>query len=113
MLRYDQLLAGASWVDEYGSPSDPTERRWLEQMSPYHNLRARDDFPTPLLVTSTKDDRVHPGHARKYAARLEELGLPFLYYENIDGGHSAAANLNEAARRRALEYTYLSQRLID
>jgi prolyl oligopeptidase len=113
MLRYDQLLAGASWVDEYGSPSVPEERRWLEQMSPYQNLRQRDDFPLPFLVTSTKDDRVHPGHARKYAARLEELGMPFLYYENIDGGHSAAANLNEAARRRALEYTYLMQRLMD
>jgi prolyl oligopeptidase len=113
MLRYDQLLAGASWVDEYGSPSVPEERAWLEQMSPYQNLRHRDDFPLPFLVTSTKDDRVHPGHARKYAARLEELGMPFLYYENIDGGHSAAANLNEASRRRALEYTYLMQRLMD
>jgi len=113
MLRYDQLLAGASWVDEYGSPSVPEERAFLEQLSPYHNLRARDDYPVPFLVTSTKDDRVHPGHARKYAARLESLGMPFLYYENIDGGHSAAANLNEAARRRALEYTYLLQRLKD
>jgi prolyl oligopeptidase len=67
----------------------------------------------PFFVTSTKDDRVHPGHARKYAARMEELNMPFLYYENIDGGHSAAANQREAARRRALEFTYLSQRLID
>ncbi|MBL8549712.1 MAG: S9 family peptidase [Hyphomonadaceae bacterium] len=113
MLRYDQLLAGASWVGEYGSPSVPAERAWLEEMSPYQNLRARDKFPTPFIYTSTKDDRVHPGHARKYAARLEELGLPFLYYENIEGGHSAAANLQEIARRRALEFTYLSQRLID
>ena len=113
MLRYDQLLAGASWVDEYGSPSDPEERAFLETISPYQNLRARDDFPLPLVLTSTKDDRVHPGHARKYVARLQELGMPVLYYENIDGGHSAAANLNEAARRRALEYTYLMQRLMD
>ncbi|MGE3143401.1 MAG: prolyl oligopeptidase family protein [Hyphomonadaceae bacterium] len=113
MLRYDQLLAGASWVDEYGSPSDPEERRWLERMSPYQNLRRRPDYPLPFLVTSTKDDRVHPGHARKYAARLEELGMPFLYYENIEGGHSAAANELEAARRRALEYAYLMQRLMD
>ncbi|MGE0828350.1 MAG: prolyl oligopeptidase family protein [Hyphomonadaceae bacterium] len=113
MLRYDQLLAGASWVDEYGSPANPEERAWLEQMSPYQNLRAHPNFPVPFFVTSTKDDRVHPGHARKYAARMEALGMPFLYYENIDGGHSAAANLREAARRRALEFTYLSQRLID
>lgn len=113
MLRYDQLLAGASWVDEYGSPANPEERAFLETITPYQNLRAREDFPLPLVLTSTKDDRVHPGHARKYVARMIELGMPVLYYENIDGGHSAAANLNEAARRRALEYTYLMQRLMD
>ena len=113
MLRYDQMLAGASWVGEYGSPSIPEERAFLEQISPYQNLRRRDDFPLVFIYTSTKDDRVHPGHARKYAARLEELGMPFLYYENTDGGHQATANLREAARRRTLEYTYLSQRLID
>jgi prolyl oligopeptidase len=113
MLRFDQLLAGASWVDEYGSPSDPRERRFLRSISPYQNLQARPDFPLPFVLTSTKDDRVHPGHARKYVARMIELGMPVLYYENIDGGHAAAANLNESARRRALEYTYLSQRLMD
>ncbi|MBI1251323.1 MAG: prolyl oligopeptidase family serine peptidase [Alphaproteobacteria bacterium] len=113
MLRFDQLLAGASWVDEYGSPQNPEERRWLRQLSPYANLRKRDDFPTPFFVTSTKDDRVHPGHARKYAARMEALGMPFYYYENIEGGHSAAANLQETARRRSLEYTYLMRRLMD
>lgn len=113
MLRFDQLLAGASWVDEYGSPSNPEERAFLEQISPYQNLRRRSDFPLPFVLTSTKDDRVHPGHARKYVARMIELGMPVHYYENIDGGHSAAANLNEAARRRALEYTYLMQRLMD
>lgn len=113
MLRYDRLLAGASWVDEYGSPDVPAERRWLEQMSPYQNLERREDFPVPFFVTSTKDDRVHPGHARKYAARMQELGMPFLYFENIDGGHAASANQNEVARRRALEMTYLMQRLMD
>lgn len=113
MLRYDQLLAGASWVDEYGSPSNPEERAFLETITPYQNLRRRDDFPVPFVVTSTKDDRVHPGHARKYVARMLELGMPVLYYENIDGGHAAAANLNEAARRRSLEHTYLMQRLMD
>jgi prolyl oligopeptidase len=113
MLRYDQLLAGASWVDEYGSPANAEERAFLETITPYQNLRARADFPLPFVLTSTKDDRVHPGHARKYVARMTELGMPVLYYENIDGGHSAAANLNEAARRRALEYTYLVQRLMD
>ncbi len=113
MLRFHLLLAGASWVDEYGSPEIPEERAFLARLSPYHNLAARKDFPVPFLVTSTKDDRVHPGHARKYAAKLEALGLPYLYYENIDGGHSADANLAERARRQALEYTYLKQRLFD
>ncbi len=113
MLRYDQLLAGASWVDEYGRPGDPQEGAFLRSISPYHNLRQREDFPLPLVITSTKDDRVHPGHARKYVARMIELGMPVLYYENIEGGHSAAANLNQAAHRRALEYTYLMQRLMD
>ena len=113
MLRYDHMLAGASWVDEYGSPDVPAERRWLERMSPYQNLRARPDFPVPFVLTSTKDDRVHPGHARKYVARIEQLGMPVMYYENTDGGHAAAANLTEAARRRALEYTYLMRMLMD
>lgn len=113
MIRYDQLLAGASWVGEYGSPSIPEQRAFLDQITPYQNLRARDDFPTVFIYTSTKDDRVHPGHARKYAARLTELGIPYLYYENTDGGHQANANLREAARRRTLEYMYLAQRLVD
>jgi prolyl oligopeptidase len=113
MLRYHTLLAGASWVDEYGSPEVPAERAFLEKLSPYHNLAKRADFPLPFIETSTKDDRVHPAHARKYAAKLEALGMPFLYYENIDGGHSAAANQRERAKRTALEFTYLSQRLID
>lgn len=113
MLRYHKLLAGASWVDEYGSPEVKAERAWLQKLSPYQNLRKRADFPIPFLVTSTKDDRVHPGHARKYGAKLEKLGMPFLYYENTDGGHSAAANQKEQAKRRALEFTYLSQRLMD
>lgn len=112
MLRYHKLLAGASWIDEYGNPDIPEERVWLEKLTPYQNLKKRDDFPIPLIVTSTKDDRVHPGHARKYGAKLEELGMPFWYYENIDGGHSAAANLVEGAKRRALEYTYLTEQLM-
>jgi len=113
MLRYDQLLAGASWVGEYGSPNVPEQRAFLEQITPYQNLRPGQNFPTVFIYTSTKDDRVHPGHARKYGARLTELGVPFLYYENTDGGHQANANLREAARRRTLEYMYLTQRLVD
>jgi prolyl oligopeptidase len=113
MLRFDKLLAGASWVDEYGSPQVPDERAWLEQMSPYQNLQQRRDFPQIFILTSTKDDRVHPGHARKYAAKMASLQMPFLYYENTAGGHSAAADLRERARRVALEHVYLAQRLMD
>ena len=113
MLRYHLLLAGASWVDEYGSPDVPEERAFLEQISPVHNFDATADYPKPFFVTSTKDDRVHPGHARKMAKQFEDAGMEFLYYENIDGGHSAAANLQEAAKRRALEWTYLSEQLMD
>jgi prolyl oligopeptidase len=111
MLRYHKLLAGASWVDEYGDPDVPGERDFLETISPYQNFDADKDYPTPFFVTSTKDDRVHPGHARKMAKRFEATGKPFLYYENIDGGHSAAANQEERAKRTALEFTYLTERL--
>jgi prolyl oligopeptidase len=107
------LLAGASWVGEYGDPADTTEGAFLRKTSPYHNLKKGVKYPEPFFVTSTKDDRVHPGHARKMAARMEEMGLPFLYYENIDGGHAAASNQRERAKRIALEFTYLSRKLID
>jgi prolyl oligopeptidase len=123
MLGYADanMLAGASWVDEYGDPrmengkpTHPDERAWLAKLSPYQNMKPKAvESVMPFFVTSTKDDRVHPAHARKMAARLEAAGTPFYYYENIDGGHSAAANLQETARRRALEFTYLSERLMD
>jgi len=90
----------------------PEEREWLEKMSPYHNFDADADYPEPFFVTSTKDDRVHPGHARKMAKLFEAAGKPFLYYENIDGGHSAAANQQETAKRVALEFTYLTEKLM-
>jgi prolyl oligopeptidase len=113
MMRFDKLLAGASWVGEYGSPADPVEGAFLKSISPYHNVKANVKYPEIFFLTSTKDDRVHPGHARKMAKRLEDMGYNFLYYENIDGGHSAAANLKETARRLALQYTYLLQKLKD
>ena len=111
MMRYHLLLAGASWVDEYGSPDVPEERAFLETISPYQNFDASKPYPVPFFVTSTKDDRVHPGHARKMAKRFEEAGLPFLYFENMDGGHAAAADQTARAKRSALEYTYLSRQL--
>ena len=113
MLRYHKLLAGASWMGEYGDPADAVEGAFLKQISPYHNLKAGVTYPEPFFVTSSKDDRVHPGHARKMAAKMESMGLPFLYYENTDGGHAAAANQRERAKRIALEFTYLSRKLMD
>lgn len=113
MLRFHKLLAGASWIAEYGNPDLPEQRAWIEQYSPYQRLAAGQPYPEVFIHTSTKDDRVHPGHARKAAARLEELGYPVLFYENTDGGHAAGANLRETARRLALEYTYLTRRLMD
>jgi prolyl oligopeptidase len=113
MLRYHKLLAGASWMAEYGDPDKPDDSVFLRRISPYQNLRAGTAYPEPFFLTSTKDDRVHPGHARKMAAKMASMGLPFLYYENTDGGHAAAANLKERARRNALEFTYLFQKLVD
>jgi prolyl oligopeptidase len=113
MLRYHLLLAGASWMAEYGDPDVAEERAFLEKLSPYHNVDPGKTYPEIYFETSTKDDRVHPGHARKMAKLLDEMGKPFLYYENIDGGHSAAANQREAAKRSALEFTYLARKLID
>ncbi|HEY1796142.1 MAG TPA: prolyl oligopeptidase family serine peptidase [Stellaceae bacterium] len=118
MLRFHKLLAGASWIAEYGDPDNPEEAEFLRRISPYQNLRAHSEdgrtiYPEPFFLTSSKDDRVHPGHARKMAAKMAAMNLPFLYYENIDGGHAAAANLNERARRTALEFTYLMRKLMD
>jgi len=113
MIGYTHIGAGASWVGEYGDPAIPEERKVIDTYSPYQKLKAGQNYPLVFLETSTKDDRVHPAHARKAAARLKELGYDYLYYENIDGGHAAAANLNETAKRQALEFTYLTQRLMD
>jgi len=113
MIGYDHIGAGASWIGEYGDPKVPEERAMLMTYSPYQNLKRGQPYPRVFIETSTKDDRVHPAHARKAAARMKEYGYDYLYYENIDGGHAAAANLNERAMRQALEYTYLMQRLMD
>ncbi|MCK5378784.1 MAG: S9 family peptidase, partial [Acidobacteria bacterium] len=107
MRRYDKLLAGASWVAEYGDPDLPEEWAFLEAYSPYHNLSADETYPRVLFTTSTRDDRVHPAHARKMVARMRSLGHPVLYYENTEGGHAAAADHGQKARMTALEMTYL------
>ena len=113
MIGYDHIGAGSSWIGEYGDPKVPAERAMLMTYSPYQNLKPGQPYPRVFIETSTKDDRVHPAHARKAAARLKAYGYDYLYYENIDGGHAAAANLNERAMRQALEFTYLAQRLLD
>jgi prolyl oligopeptidase len=113
MLRYDKLLAGASWVGEYGDPDLAEDRPHLEALSPYQNLKADEDYPRPFFYTSTKDDRVHPGHARKMAAKMEGYGKDFLYYENIEGGHAGSANQDQYARIMALQYVYFARSLMD
>jgi len=113
MLRYHLIGAGASWIGEYGDPRIPEQRAWIEGYSPYQRLTPGRTYPMPFIETSTADDRVHPAHGRKAAARLAQIGAPYYYYENMEGGHAAAANLQETARRLALEYTYASRRLVD
>ena len=113
MMRISKIAAGASWEGEYGSVEDPAVRAFWEKTSPYQNLRASTAYPVPFIFTTTKDDRVGPQHARKFAARMEEMGLPFYYYENTEGGHAAGANLRQQARTNALEMTYLTRKLMD
>lgn len=111
MRRYNKMLAGASWMAEYGDPDKPEDWEFLKGYSPYHNVDAKANYPVPLIFTSTKDDRVHPGHARKMAARLEDLGFPVIYYENLEGGHAGASNNPQTAFFTALNYAYLWDRL--
>jgi prolyl oligopeptidase len=111
MKRYHRLLAGASWMAEYGNPDDPDMWAYLRTYSPYHNVSAGVRYPRVLFMTSTRDDRVHPGHARKMVARMRQLGHPVMYYENTEGGHAAAANNRQRAYMSALAYTYLWRQL--
>lgn len=112
MLRYEQIAAGASWVDEYGSVGVPEERAFLSTISPYQNIRKGVRYPEPYIWTTTKDDRVGPQHARKFAARLKEYGLPYLFYEDTAGGHSGDADIEQGARLQALQMTYFAQKLM-
>ena len=111
MLRYEKIQAGASWVGEYGSVSVPAERAFLAKISPYNNLRAGVAYPEPFIWTTTKDDRVGPQHARKFAAMLSAMQVPYLFYEVTEGGHGSGANLKERAHTSALEWTYFTKKL--
>jgi prolyl oligopeptidase len=113
MLRFEQIAAGASWVGEYGSVSVPAERAFLASISPYNQLKPDVNYPEPLIFTTTKDDRVGPVHARKFAAKMEEFKKPFFYDEIVEGGHGAGADLKEKAASAAVEFTYLSRKLMD
>jgi len=106
MKRYNKLLAGASWMAEYGNP-DTDDWDYIKTWSPYHNLDKNADYPEVFFYTSTRDDRVHPGHARKMVAKMTDMGKKVYYYENTEGGHAAGANLNQRAYSWALTYAYL------
>lgn len=111
MRRYHLLLAGASWMAEYGDPDKPEEWAYISEYSPYQNVSADAEYPEIYFFTSTRDDRVHPGHARKMVARMLDQGHEVLYYENTEGGHGGAANLLQRALNSALAYTYLHDKL--
>jgi prolyl oligopeptidase len=112
MKRYNQLLAGASWMGEYGDPDKAEDWAALAKYSPYQNVRKDARYPRILFTTSTRDDRVHPGHARKMVARMLEQGHDVLYFENMEGGHAGAANNEQRALVMSLEYAYLTAQLM-
>lgn len=113
MLRYEKIAAGSSWVGEYGSVAIPAQAAFLGRISPYANIRRGVRYPEAFIWTTTKDDRVGPQHARKFAARLREYGIPYLFYEVTEGGHGSGANLKEKAHTSALEMTYFAHKLMD
>jgi prolyl oligopeptidase len=113
MLRYNHLSAGASWMGEYGDPDVPADRAFIAKYSGYQHVLPGVKYPEPYITTNTEDDRVHPGHARKLAAKLESLGDPYLYYENTFGGHANDADPDLNARRWARHYVYLAEKLMD
>ena len=113
MLRYSHLSAGASWIGEYGDPDVPADRAFIAAYSAYTRLKPGVKYPEPYITTNTEDDRVHPGHPRKFAAALKALGAPYLYYENTFGGHANDADPELNARRWARHYVYLTQKLMD
>ena len=114
MLRISKIAAGASWQGEYGDVNaDPAVRAFWEKLSPYHALKSGVKYPEPFIFTTTRDDRVGPQHARKFAAKMEAMGLPFYYYENTEGGHGSGADLKQQARVSALTMTYFIEKLMD
>lgn len=114
MIRIGKIAAGASWQGEYGDvEAEPDARAFWEKVSPYHQLKAGVKYPEPFIFTTTKDDRVGPQHARKFAAKMEGMGLPFYYYENTEGGHGSGADIRQSAKTNALTMMYFMQKLMD
>jgi prolyl oligopeptidase len=111
MRRYSRLLAGASWMEEYGDPDRPEDWAYLEALSPYHNLEPGASYPPVLFMTTTRDDRVHPAHARKMMARMKDMGFDVRYFENTEGGHGAGADNRQTARFWAISYAFLHRML--
>lgn len=114
MLRIGKIARGASWQGEYGDPEkDPAIKAFWERVSPYHALKKGVTYPEPYIFTTTRDDRTGPQHARKFAARMEELGLPYYYYENTEGGHGSGADIKQSAHTAALRMVYFTRKLMD
>jgi prolyl oligopeptidase len=113
MLRFEQIAAGASWVAEYGSVNVPAERDFLAKISPYNQLKPGAAYPEPFIFTTTKDDRVGPQHARKFAAKMDEFHEPYMFYELTEGGHGSGASLQEQAQTNAMTFVYLAKKLMN
>jgi prolyl oligopeptidase len=111
MKRYSQLLAGASWMEEYGDPDLPGDWAFLKEISPYRNVKPGVAYPPALFMTTTRDDRVHPAHARKMMAKMKAMGCDVRYFENTEGGHGAGADNRQTAHYWALAYAFLKQKL--
>lgn len=113
MQRYNKLLAGASWMAEYGNPDIPEEWEYIKKYSPYQNVKSGMNYPEVFFTTSTRDDRVHPGHARKMVAKMNDMGYKIYYFENTEGGHAGASTNEQRAKMYALIYSYLQMKLMD
>lgn len=111
MQRYNKLLAGASWMGEYGNPDLPEDWEYISKYSPYQNLKEGMKYPEVFFTTSTRDDRVHPGHARKMAAKMNDMGYKTYYYENTEGGHAGSSTNEQSAKANALVFSYLLMKL--
>ena len=111
MQRYNKLLAGASWMGEYGNPDVPEEWEYIKKYSPYQNVKKGMDYPEIYISTSTRDDRVHPGHARKMLAKMNDMGYKVYYYENTEGGHAGSSTNEQRAKSSALMFSYLLMNL--